>query len=86
MLKSSVGYSVNQDSFLAGKEAMGNIKENISSSKINLVFTSEKNDVKKVIEGISSVNDAPMIGCTSCDGIIVPEGVITSSNGFVWSI
>ena len=83
MLKSSVGYSINQDSFIAGKEAMESIRDNISNSKINLVFTSEKNDIKKVVEGISAVNKAPMIGCTSCDGLIVPDGVITSPDGFV---
>lgn len=83
MLKASVGHSINNDSYLAGQEAMAKINSDLSGSKINLVFTSEKNDIKSLVSGISSSSKAPIIGCTSCEGIITPEGIISSEEGFV---
>ena len=82
MLRSKVGYSVNPDSFMAGIEASKESTKDFSNVKLNFLFTSVKNNIKQVIKGIQSTTTAPIIGCTSSGGIIVPDGFITSENGF----
>lgn len=56
--------------------------KDFSNVKLNFLFTSVKNDAKKVVKGIQSITSSPIIGCTSSGGIIVPDGYINSSNGF----
>ena len=47
------------------------------------LYTSVDCDVNKVIEGAKSeLGTAPIIGCTSSAGIIVPDGFISSDHGF----
>ena len=83
MLKANVGYSIDSDSYMAGKNTAEKALSNIVDAKINFVYTSVKNDIKEVIKGIRSTTNTPIIGCTSSGGIIVPDGVITSPDGFV---
>ena len=83
MLKSKVGYSTNQDSFIAGLTSAETSTKDLGNIKLNFLFTSCKNDSKKVTKGVQSVTDAPIIGCTSSGGIIVPDGYIHSENGYV---
>lgn len=82
MLKSKVGYSINPDSFMSGFEAAKESTKDFNNVKLNFLYTSVNNDVKKVVKGVQSANDAPIIGCTSSGGIIVPDGYITSENGY----
>lgn len=82
MLKSNVGYSVHPDSYSAGEETAKKTLGNSSTAKLGLLFTSVKNDIKEVIKGIRNVTDTPIIGCTSSGAIIVPEGIVSSDNGF----
>lgn len=82
MLKSKVGYSINQDNFMMGLETAKESTKDFSNVKINFLYTSDKCDIKKVIKGVQSATTAPIIGCTSSTGIIVPDGYITSENGF----
>ena len=82
MLRSKVGYSTNPDSFMLGLEAAKNATKDFSNVKLNFLFASEKNDLKQVVKGIQSATDAPTNGCTSSGGIIVPDGYITSEDGF----
>ena len=83
MLKSSVGYSINSDDFLKGQETAKIALKNTSQEKIALVYTSEKDNIKEIIKGIRSVSKIPIIGSTSSSGIIVPDGVISSPDGFL---
>ena len=83
MLKSNVGYSINQDNYLAGEETAKKTLENMSNSKLGFLFTSVKNDIKEVLKGVRKVTDTPIIGCTSSGAIMVPDGIISSDNGFV---
>ena len=83
MLKSQVGYSINQDSFMAGVQTAQESTKNLPNSQLGFLFTSVKNDVKSVVKGIESVVKTRIIGCTSSNGIIVPDGYITSPDGFV---
>lgn len=82
MLKSNVGYSIHPDSYSAGEETAKKTLENSSNAKLGLLFTSVKNDIKEVIKGIRNVTDTPIIGCTSSGAIMVPDGIISSDNGF----
>lgn len=82
MLKSQVGYSTNLNSFKAGVETAQNSTKNFPNAKLGFLFTSVENDVKEVVKGIRSVTKTPIIGCTSSNGIIVPDGYITSDHGF----
>ena len=82
MLKSKVGYSINKDNFTAGKETAELATKGLSNNKLGLVYTGAVNNVKEVVKGIKSVTNIPVIGCTSNGGVIVPDGYITSEDGF----
>ena len=82
MLNAKVGYSINPDSFIQGMEAVKQSTKDLSNVKLNLLFTSCKSDIKQIVKGIEEVTDTPTIGCTSSGGIIVPDGYITSEDGF----
>ena len=83
MLKSKVGYSTNEDERLLGVEAATDATKSLENIALNFLFLSCKNDAKKVLKGVREVTDTPIIGCTSCEGIITPDGYLTSENGFV---
>ena len=83
MLKSKVGYSTNEDERLLGVEAATDSTKSLENIALNFLFLSCKNDAKKVLKGVREVTDTPIIGCTSCEGIITPDGYLTSENGFV---
>ena len=82
MLKSKVGYSINPYSFMMGLESAKEATKDFSNVKLNFLYTSVNSDIKKVVKGIESANNSPIIGCTSSGGIIVPDGYITSETGF----
>ena len=82
MIRAKVGYSTNIDEELSGIETANASTKDFENVKINFLYTSSKNDSKKIIRGIRKVTDAPIIGCTSCEGIITPDGYVNSENGF----
>ncbi len=83
MLKSNVGWSTNEDSYTQGKESAKTAVVDLIQTKVAFLYTSVDCDVKKVLEGAKSeLGTAPIIGCTSSAGIIVPDGFISSENGF----
>ena len=82
MLKSKVGYSINEDDFLKGYESSKESTKDISNVKLNFLYTSANNNIKEIVRGIRNNTQEPIIGCTSSGGIIVPDGYITSKNGF----
>lgn len=82
MLKSKVGYSIDEDYYTMGLETAKESTKDFSNVKLNFLYTSEKCDIKKVIKGVRDITSSPIIGCTSNQGIIVPDGFITSENGF----
>ena len=84
MLKSNVGWSTAKSSKEAGKEAAKKAVENLTKTKVALLYTSADNNVEEVLEGAKeALGDIPVVGCTSSGGIIVPDGYITSDHGFV---
>ncbi len=83
MLKSNVSWSTEADNYKAGKEAAAKAVVDLVQTKVAFLFTSSDNDVAKVLEGAKEeLGTAPIIGCTSSGGIIVPDGYISSENGF----
>ena len=83
MLKSNVAWSTNEDSYTQGKEAAAKAVVDLVQTKVAFLYTSVDCDVNKVLEGAKSeLGTAPIIGCTSSAGIIVPDGFISSENGF----
>ena len=81
MLRTKVGYSINEDSFTAGEMATKNALIG-NSSKIGFLFTSCKSNVKEVVKGVKNLTDTPIIGCTSSGAVIVPDGIVASENGY----
>ena len=86
MLRSKVGYSTNPDFYTMGVETITDSTKDLSNIKLNFLFTSANSDIKSIIKGIESVTDTPIIGCTSSGGIIVPDGYISSPNGFAGTL
>ena len=82
MLKSKVGYSINPDSFMMGLESAQEAIKDFSNIQVSFLYTSANCDVRKVVKGAQSATKSPIIGCTSSGGIIVPDGYITSPDGF----
>ena len=82
MLKSNVGYSISDDYFTQGQETAYKAVEGLTDSKIGFLYTSCKDDISEVVRGVKEVADIPVVGCTSSGGIIVPDGVVTSEQGF----
>ena len=81
MLKTKVGYSVLKDAFASG-EATAKMASEGMNPKLGLLFTSVLQDQEEIMKGIKSVADVPVVGCTSSGAIMVPDGVISSENGF----
>lgn len=82
MLKSKVGYSINADPYQAGIETAKMATDGIKG-KFAFVFNSAGYDQVEFIKGIKKATPKlSFVGCTSFDAIIVPDGVITSENGF----
>lgn len=82
-MKANVGYSVDTDSFRSGEETAKKAIAGMNNSKIAMLYTSVDYVQEEVINGAKSVlKDTPIIGCTSSGAVMVPDGIITSDNGF----
>lgn len=81
MLKSKIGYSMDIDSFKSG-ETTAKMAVKGMKPKLGFLFSSCVSDVKKVVEGVKSVTNTPVIGCTSAGALIIPEGIVASPDGF----
>ena len=86
MLKSRVGYSLNKDAYEAGIETAKEAVKSLNNVKLNMLYASCKSDIKKIIKGVKEVTDTPVIGCTSSGGIMVPDGYMTSEDGYAGMI
>lgn len=82
MLKTKVGYSNIADAFEAGAETAKKASVGLKP-KAGLLFNSVAYDQKKLMEGIKSVADYDIIGCTSSAGLITPDGYMIDENGVV---
>lgn len=84
MLKANIGWSTDANNFEAGRTSAAKAVVDLVQTKVAFLFTSCDNDVKEVLKGAKEeLGTAPIVGCTSSGGIIVPDGFISSDNGFV---
>ena len=81
MFKASVGYSKNPNSYLSGQETITKALEGLENPKVALVFSSQEYDQNELLNGIKSVTDIPVIGCTSSEAIITNDGIISEPDG-----
>lgn len=83
MLKSTIGYSTNADSFTSGKETATKAMEGYKAPKVGLLYGSCKYSSEELLKGVESVTGTlPIIGCTSSGAIMVPDGMITGEQGY----
>ena len=83
-MKANVAWSTDENAFLAGKNSAKKAVLDLIQTKVAFIFSSVKYDTQKLMEGAKEeLGTAPIIGCTSNGGILVPDGYITSENGFV---
>ena len=83
MLKSRIGYSKDADSFSSGKETALRAMESFNAPKLGIVACSCLYEAQDLLKGIQSITrDLPIIGCTTAGGIIIPDGIISSDQGF----
>ena len=80
MLNTKVGYSQNSDSFTSGSESAKMAK--LDKAKVGLLFTSVVNDQEKIVDGIRSVSDAHILGCTSSAAICTQDGYLNAETGY----
>lgn len=81
MFKANVGYSIKPNSFESGAETITKALEGLENPKIALVFSAEEYDQNELLKGIRSVTNIPVIGCTSSEAVITPDGIISSPEG-----
>ena len=82
-MKANVAWSTDENAFLAGKACAKKAVLDLVQTKIAFIFSSVKYDTQKLVDGAKEeLGTAPIIGCTSNGGILVPDGYITSENGF----
>lgn len=83
MLKSNVGWSTDKSAFESGRASAEKAVVDLVQTKVAFLYSSVDYDQEELLKGAKSVlGTAPIIGCTSSAGIIVPEGYISSENGF----
>lgn len=82
-MKINVAWSTEKDEYSAGRACSKKAVLDLIQTKVAFVFNSAKYNQEKFIEGIKQeLGTAPIIGCTTNGGIIVPDGYITSEDGF----
>lgn len=82
-MKANVAWSTDENAYLAGKACAKKAVLDLIQTKVAFIFSSVKYDQKNLLDGVKEVlGSAPIIGCTSNGGILVPDGYITSNNGF----
>lgn len=82
MLKARVSHNINEDSFSAGEDISKEITKTFKNPNITFVYFSENSNPQQLIKGLQQNIKTNIIGCTSSDGIIVPDGYITSEKNF----
>ena len=82
-MKANVAWSTDEDAYLAGKACAKKAVLDLVQTKVAFLFSSVDYDEQKLIDGAKEeLGTAPIIGCTSNGGLLVPDGYITSDHGF----
>lgn len=82
-MKANVAWSTEEDAFMAGRACAKKAVLDLMQTKLAIVFSSVEYNQNELLEGLKKeLGTAPIIGCTSSGGILVPDGYITSEHGF----
>lgn len=82
-MKAMVGSTILTNSYEAGEQLIQNSIKGLKSPKIGLVFSSTAYDQKELLRGIKSITpELKIIGCTSSEAVMTPDGIISSEEGF----
>lgn len=82
-MKANVAWSTDENAYQAGKACAKKAVLDLIQTKVAFLFSSVNYDQRKLLEGAKEeLGSAPIIGCTSNGGILVPDGYITSNSGF----
>ena len=82
-MKANVAWSTEENAYLAGKACAKKAVLDLVQTKVAFIFSSVKYNQEQLLAGAKEeLGTAPIIGCTSNGGILVPDGYITSENGF----
>ena len=61
MLKSQIGYSISENSFIAGQETAMKATVDMPNAKVGFLYTSCKNNVSEVVQGVRNITDKQFI-------------------------
>lgn len=82
-MKAMVGSTIQSSSYDAGIELAKNSTKGLRSPKIGFLFGSTKYTQAELLRGVKSFNpDLKIIGCTSNEAIMTPDGIIWNEDGF----
>lgn len=83
-MKINVTWNTDENARQAGKVCAKKAVLDLIQTKLAIIFSSEKYNQEELLTGAKSVlGTAPIIGCTSSEGIIVSDGYINpEKNGF----
>jgi hypothetical protein len=83
MLKASVFWSEKDDGYMAGKEAaQGALAKLNGKAGLAAAFCTVHYDEEAFVKGIREVvGDAPLMGCTTFNGLLTPGGYLTQETG-----
>lgn len=82
-MRTMVGSSILKDSFAAGEEVARNSVKGLKTPKLGLLFSSIRHNQEDLVNGIKSIcPEIKVIGCTSSGGVMTPDGIIASEEGF----
>ena len=82
-MKVNVTYSIDTNAKNAGTSCAKKAVLDLMETKLAIIFSSVKYKTGSLLDGAKEVlGTAPIIGCTSNGGIIVPDGYISSQFGF----
>lgn len=82
-MKVNVTYSVDTNAKMAGKSCAKKAVLDLMETKLAIIFSSVKYNTNSLLEGAKEVlGTAPIIGCTSSEGVVVPDGYISSQFGY----
>ena len=84
MLKANTGSSINKGAQAAGREAAMKTKAGLEKIKMAFAYASCTYDLDAMLKGIAEeLPNVPIIGNTSFTGVILPEGLVSSEDGFL---
>lgn len=83
MLKTKVGWSKAPDGFHAGRQAAEKAMEGLSDASLAVVYGSPDYDQAALLAGVRGVvGEAPLIGCTSFNGLLTADGFVSGKEGY----